>query len=236
MSYALGATPSRANTIRLGSLARKDVIFARASYEASSILLRSMKKPRAQRVSYIESQLRRYYAGSKQRFVAKRQELMSAGTAPRQATFDAMRLIIANHYAQLGMEAIQAAIARTHSAEALGDRDAELVGCAITGGVTAIGGFFASLYGGPAGGGAVGTGGQLVGQVLDCGKEEREALLELQQEQNKQTELQIRLAELEADEGGGGSFDPMSSTTKKVLAASAGVLVLLVVGFVIVKV
>lgn len=239
MSYALGATPLRANAIRIGERAKRDVILARASYEASSILLRSMTVPRDRRVSYIESQLRRYNAGTKRRFVPERARMIRSGVASRQATFDAMRLIIANHYAQLGVEAIQGALAHTQSAEALGDRDAEVVGCAITGGVTAIGALVATIYGGGAAGSGVGTGGQMVGQVLDCNKEQREAAMVLAEKQHQTALAQLALAELEADaEGGGGSgfFGPMSPTAKKALIGGGVVLALLVVGVVIMKV
>jgi hypothetical protein len=178
MSYARKSLPLKARRrggITVGSGASTDPILARASYDASQILLRAVRQPAAQRVAFVRRELRRYGPGSDALFDAGRSELLRQGRGPNQALYDAMRAVAANDYARKGMTAIRAALAREVSgeyADGLGD-DAKDIGCGIAGGATAILALIGGLYAGEGGASAAGTGGSLVSGALDCNADAR---------------------------------------------------------------
>lgn len=240
MSYALGQTPQRANdpTIRVGSKAGKDIILAQASYDASQVLLRAAERPRGTRLAFIRRQMRYYGSDGPQRFERERATLLRRGWAPNQATYDAMRLVASNKYAKEGLQAIRAALAQHVSgeyAEGLGDDTGRQVGCGITGGVTAIGSLVAGIYTGGAGAGAVGAGGSIAGQALDCNREGRESQerIAAAQAQAAQATANAALAQAQAE----AAAEAEKTKQIKTVAIVGGVVLLLLgTGYAIVKV
>jgi len=174
VSYAGASGSSRA--ISVGKDAGKDVILARASYEAACILRDAMKLPRESREALVHRRLRKYAPNAAAVFAKERARFETEGRGRNQATYDAMRWIISKSIALRGVEAIQAAVARAVDADraGLGD-DARDIGCGIIGGVTAVGGAILGIYTGGAGSVAVGAGGQIGAQALDCNYKQREA-------------------------------------------------------------
>ncbi len=246
MSYALGQTPLRAketNSIRVGSKAGKDIVLAQASYDASQVLLRAARQPQGTRLSYIRDQMRVYGPGSGPLFDKERQILLRRGWAPNQATYDAMRLVASNAYAREGMRAIRTALAEQDSAEymdGLGMSDTgRAVGCGITGGVTAIGGLVASIYGGGAGGGAVGAGGSMVGTALDCNKEGRESQERIAAAQAAAAQAQANAALAAAQAQADSEATQAVERTKQIKTMAivgGGLFLLLATGYAIIKV
>jgi hypothetical protein len=240
MSYALGAAPSRAKDgIQVGERAGRDVILARASWDASQILLDAVKQRKPDREVYIERRLKRYAPDAGRRFVQNMDRLLARGRNRNQAIYDSMRLIIADYYAQLGIEAIQAATANIYGADyGLGD-DAKDIGCGITGGITAIGGAILGAYTGGAGATPVAVGGSLVGQALDCGSEARESQerIAAAQAQGAQAAAEAALAAAEAEERlGRTQAEERTKQVKTIAFVGGGLLLLLVTGYAIVKV
>jgi len=240
MSYALGAAPSGAkDAIQVGERAAHDVILARASWEASQILVDAVKRRKPDREVYIEQQLKRYAPDADMRFAQNMKRLLGRGWGRNQAIYDSMRLIIADHYAQLGVEAIQAAVANVYGADyGLGDT-ARDIGCGITGGVTAIGGTILGLYTGGAGATAVGAGGSLVGSALDCGKEARqsqERIAAAQAEAAQAAALAAQAAAESQERLGAMQAQERTKQVKTIAIVGGGLLLLLVAGYAIVKV
>lgn len=234
MSYALGAAGAN-DGIRVGKRAGQDVILARASYDASRILLDAVKLRKPEREAYIEQRLGRYASDAGLRFVRNMDRLLARGWGRNQAIYDSMRLIIADHYAQLGIEAIQAAVASRYGADyGLGDT-ARDIGCGITGGITAIGGGIVGLFTGGAGSAAVGAGGSMVGSALDCGKRDREAAERIASDQAAaaQAAAEAALAQARAQERLGKERTKQVQT---VAFVGGGLLLLLIAGYAIVKV
>lgn len=198
MSYAAGhnARPSRSR-IQVGHAAGRDVILAQASWDASRILMHASRLSRGRRLSFIRRQMRVYGPGSVSSFDERRQQLLRSGSAPNQATYDAMRLVAANSYAREGEQAIRAALAEKVSgefADGLGGitKKGRNIGCGIMGGTTMAAGLVASIYGGAGGGSAVGAGGSMVSGALQCNKEELEA-------QQRIADAQAKAAQATAD-------------------------------------
>lgn len=230
----------RKGGIQVGSAAKHDIILAQASDDASRILLAAAKRPQGQRLRLIRERMRYYGPGSQQLFEQERQTLLRRGWEPNQATYDAMRLVASNAYAREGMQAIQAALAEKVSgeyAEGLGEISdkGRQIGCGITGGVTAIGGLVASIYGGQAGGTAVGTGGGALATSLDCNKAQREAAAALAEQQAATAQANADAA-LAAAQAASKTAEERTKQVKTIAIASAGLIALLATGYAIVKV
>jgi hypothetical protein len=239
MSYALGQTPQRAtNSITVGSKAKDDVILARASLDASQILLRAAKRPRGRRIAFIRRQLQGYGGDAPKRFDRERAVLLRRGWQPNQATYDAMRLVASNYYAALGMRAIKVAMSERYGADhlvGLGADDAKAIGCGITGGVTVVGSLVAGIYGGGAGAGAVGAGGSIVGSALDCnaGARESQERIAAAQSAQAQAAADAALQTAQAQERAAGE---RTKQIKAVALVAGGLILVLGVGYAIVKV
>lgn len=240
MTYAQLQRPRQPGEIQVGSAAKNDVILAQASYDASQILLRAAKKPPGKRLTFIRRQMLYYGPGSAQRFEQERKTLMRRGWEPNQATYDAMRLVASNAYAREGVQAILAALSTNMTAEyaqglgEMSDRGRQ-IGCGITGGGTAILGTVASIYGGQAGGGAVGIGGGLVGGALNCNKEQQEAAQALAEQQAAAAQANADAA-LAAAQATSKAAEERTKQVKTIAIASAGLIALLATGYAIVKV
>lgn len=244
MSYASPQAPQGRDGIKVGSKAGGDIILAQASYDASQILLRAARRPRSQRLAYVRSAMRRYGPGAAALFTRERETLRGRGWSPNQATYDAMRLVASNAYALEGMQAIRAALATEVSgeyAEGLGtiSDEGRAIGCGITGGVTAIGGLIASIYGGQAGGTAVGAGGGMVGGALDCGKEARQSQerIAAAQAEAAQATANAALAAAQAQERTQTRLaEEQTKQITTVAIVGGGLLLLLATGYAIIKV
>ena len=103
MSYAstgLGQT----GAVRVGAAARGDLVLANASLVASKILLQAVKKPIELRSSFVSNKLNAMQPGLARTVATSRRRIIAHGKSPDQATFDAMRLAIANVRMDSGIE------------------------------------------------------------------------------------------------------------------------------------
>lgn len=178
MSYAsagLGQTPA----VRVGAAARGDVVLANASLAASKIILQATKKPRGIRPAFVRNKLNAMRQGLAREAVAERRRLVARGVNPDQATFDAMRLAIANARLDEGVQSLKEKAARgTWGAEAFGDiaPNDRATGCAIASTAGTVGGVASvvPVYGTIVGA-IVGIGSGIASSALDCTRESREA-------------------------------------------------------------
>jgi len=180
MSYSLaglGQTPP----VRVGATARGDLVLAKASLAASKIVLQAAKRPAAERASFVARKLNAMQPGLARTAAAARRELLSKGKKRDQATFDAMRLAIANATLATGMDSLRATIARDQGAEVfaglgqLSPND-RTTACTVTAGAQVVGGIASvvPVYGTIIGG-LVSIGASIAGGQLDCTREQREA-------------------------------------------------------------
>lgn len=240
MSYALGAAPSRAkDKVQVGVRAGGDIILARASYEASQILLGAAKRKRSERRAYITSRLRRYATDAGMRFAQNMDRLLAKGWGRNQAIYDSMRLIISDYYAQIGIEVIQAATANIYGADyGLGDT-ARDIGCAITGGVTAVGGAIVGLFTGGAAAPVVGAGGMMVGESIGCNDDARRSAERLAADQaaaaQAAADAAVEVAHSE-ERLGVKRAEEQTKQIQTLAIVGGGLLVLLVAGYAIVAV
>lgn len=219
--------------IRVGRRATCDPILARASLDAATILYESMQQPPRARDRFLRQELRRFGPGVATRVFRKRGELREKGWNASQALYDAMRLPIADFYTQLGIEQIQAAAANVYGAD-YGLGSARDVGCAITGGITAIGGGIVSLFTGGAGGHAVGAGGSMVGEAMGCNDKARRAMQDQADAQVRAAELALQQAQVQART----EALKESEKTKRLIIGAAvggGAVFLIATGWMIVK-
>lgn len=243
MSYALGATSSRANgRIDVGAHTGQDVILARASYEAAAILKAMMERPRAQRPGFVREQLRRYGTDIPRTVRDTAKRMRARGVGENQALFDAMRLEISKHYALRGIEVIQAAVANIYGADqGLGDDTAKAVGCGITGGVTAIGGAILGAYTGGAAATPVAAGGQIVAGAIGCNAAQQEAAQAAAASQAQAAQAMADAAaaqaqrESQAQEHAQALAEQTTERLKVGLIVGGGLIVLLATGYMIVK-
>jgi len=204
MSYTstgLGQTPA----VRVGAAARGDLVLANASLVASKILLQAVQKPASVRASFVSNKLDAMQPGLARAVATSRRRLVAQGKNRDQATFDAMRLAIANVRMSTGIESLRMAAVDEHGAEAFsglgtfsaGDR---ATACTITGGAQVVGGIASVIpvYGQIVGG-IVGIGASIAGGALDCTREQREAAAAAAQAQANLAAVQAEAAmQLEA--------------------------------------
>ena len=145
---------SRDDGVRVGKTAYTDPVLAHASLEAATMVKQSMSYPPSQRRGYIMSQVRARGAGLERTARSKMNGMVRRGVNPDQAIFDSVRMTLADKAIGEGLAFIRQAVDSPYEATA-GLGSAQDVGCAITGGITAVGGFIASIFGGAGGGGAI---------------------------------------------------------------------------------
>lgn len=171
--------PSR--SLRVGTAASSDPILARASLDASSIMLAMAKAHPSNRAVVMADGLSRLAVP--QGAVAREwKDAVAAGENPDQAAFDAMRLGIANARLGRGIENARQLVASNYGWDsvvdglgAMSDNDRK-TGCMIAAGTTTAGGVaqVIPVYGTIVGL-VAGIGGSVAGAALDCGKEARDA-------------------------------------------------------------
>jgi len=222
--------------IAVGKTAHWDPILARASYDAAQILYGASKLPKWRREQFVAQRLDALAPGLGRKSRRKRDELVASGKAPNQAIFDAMRLSIADRLAQRGIEYIQAATSNIHGADhGLGeDNTGRDVGCAITGGTTAILGLIAGIYTGGAGAGAVGAGGSAVAGSIGCNRDAIAAQAASADAQARQAQALVEAARLQAEQEQ-ARLAQTRERNKMLLIAGGGVAVLLVGVFIAFK-
>jgi len=183
---------SRDDGVRVGKTAYTDPVLAHASLEAATMVKQSMSYPPSQRRGYIMSQVRARGAGLERTARSKMNGMVRRGVNPDQAIFDSVRMTLADKAIGEGLAFIRQAVDSPYEATA-GLGSAQDVGCAITGGITAVGGFIASIFGGAGGGGAVGTGGGAISESIGCNDAARAAAA-----RNAQLEAQAAADQLAA--------------------------------------
>lgn len=183
---------SRDDGVRVGKTAYGDPVLAHASLEAATMIRDSIRVAPALRLNNIMSQVRARGPGLERVARTKVDGMVRRGVSHDQAVFDAVRMTLADKAIGEGIAYIrQAADSPYYAAAGLGS--ARDVGCAITGGITAVGGFIASIFGGAGGGGAVGAGGGALSEAIGCNDAARAAAA-----RNAQQEAQAAADMLEA--------------------------------------
>lgn len=236
MSYS--STQKDPNAIVVGKRARTDLILSNASLDAARILRSAVEEPKPQRERFIESRLK-VYGDTGQKFAQHLRRLQAKGYTRNQALYDAMRLVIADYYTQLGIDAMASAAAAAYGADhGMGDTGRD-IGCAITGGTTAVvGGILGVLTGGAAAT-PIAAGGTAISQGLDCGYREREASERIAANQAEAAQFIAEQARLQAEAQERVETKKAEERTTQVttLAVIGGGLVfLLVAGYAIIKV
>jgi hypothetical protein len=181
MGYASAAV-DRTPAVRVGAAARGDLVLARASLSASEILLQATKKPFSVRAAFVKNRLDAIRPGLAKQVVASRRRLVAQGKTRDQATFDAMRLAIANVGMGEAVQSLRASLARDYGAEAFGGGLGQMstgdraTGCAIASTASTIGGIanIVPIYGQIVGA-IVSIGAGVAGGAMDCSRETREA-------------------------------------------------------------
>lgn len=199
MSYAssLGAAPA-ATPIKVGALAAKDPVLAKASLIAAKILQQAVGKSMTDREEFVAAKLNAMRPGAAKEALDERRRQQARGVPRDQAIFDGIRLAIANALADDIITTYRFAVAQERGVDALGDDTARDVGCAVTGGVGIVAGIIGSIYGGQAGGTAAGAGTQVLGSALDCNRREREAQLEIARQNSAAAQAAANAAQAQA--------------------------------------
>jgi hypothetical protein len=181
MSYAAQRSLGGLTSVDVGARAFSDPMLAKASLDASSIMLAMAKVPQAQRLPLMQASLERLGVGSGEVVAEMKRGLARRGANPDQVAFDAMRLAIANTRLDRGLDNLNMRIASRSgwdSMVGLGDLSANdrATGCMITGGAQVVGGIASIIpvYGTIVGG-IIGIGGGIAQGQLDCGREARVA-------------------------------------------------------------
>lgn len=157
-------------------------MLASASLAASKIMLAATQKPAAVRKSFVTNKLNAVRPGLAREAAATRSRLVAEGKNPDQATFDAMRLAIANANMDEGIQSLKEKAARRFGAEAFSGGLGQMspndraTGCAIASTASTVGGVASVIpvYGQIVGA-IVGIGSGIAGGALDCNRESREA-------------------------------------------------------------
>lgn len=239
MSYALGQTGSRGtSSIEVGGGARRDVLLSKASLAASRILYRLVHQPTVLRDGFLRRALREYGPGSWESFVEHRKVLLRTRN-PNQATYDALRLVIGNHYAQEFAVKLRTAAAVSRDVSVLGaiemNNDERAVACGVTGGVTLLTGLIGSIYGGQAGATAAGTGGGVAAQTFGCNQEAQQSAERIAAA-NAQAAQATANAALQAAQSEERAAAEKTKQVKTIAIIGGGVVLLLGVGYAILKV
>jgi len=204
MSYAVSRGLGDLTSVGVGRRAFTDPVLAKASLDASSIMLAMAKAMPVQRLPLMEASLERLGV-QPSTVVAEMKKGFVPGANPDQVTFDAMRMAIANGRVDVGLDRLRQNVLSRSGWDALidtglGDLSANdrATGCMITGGANIVGGVASVVPGyGTLVGGVISIGSSIAGQQLDCGKEARDAAAaaaraqaQLQQAQQAQQDQQ----------------------------------------------
>lgn len=185
MSYA----NAQRGEVGVGARAYADPVLAKASLDASTVMLAMAKAKPASRLSVMRTELSRFDVPAGP-VIAEMKKGLVPGANPDQVTFDALRLAIANTRLDRSLDNIRHNIARRSGWDSLIDSglgsgaDDKATGCMIASGANMVGGAAQIV---PVYGQIIGlvtsVGSTVAGQVLDCGKEARDAAAAAQQAQ-----------------------------------------------------
>jgi hypothetical protein len=172
-----GLTP-----VGVGSRAASDPLLAKASLDASTIMMEMSKVDPARRFGVMERLVERYGANPAD-VVVEMKRGFADNVNPDQAAFDAMRIAIANARLDRGLESLSLSVASRSGWDSLVDTglgnlssNDRATGCMIAGGAQTVGGIASLVPGyGTLIGGIIGIGSGIAGGQLDCGKESRDA-------------------------------------------------------------
>lgn len=204
MSYAAQRGLSGSAPIGVGARAFSDPVLARASLDASEIMLAMAKAPKTDRARVMQQMLSRLGVGQREVVVEMRRGL-SARENPDQVTFDALRMAIANTRIDRGVENLQSRIVERSGWDALAGlgtltANDRATGCLIAAGTSTAGGAVSLIPGyGTLIGGLLSIGAGVAGGQLDCGREAREAAAAAEAAQARLAEAQATLANTQAE-------------------------------------
>lgn len=180
MSY----TPQmvQAAPLTVGSRAFVDPLLAKASLDASTILLAMARRPPADRLEALREGLERLGVNASQVIAELRRGFgrpVSPPLSPDQFTFDVLRLALANSRMDSSVDnwrhLIGSQVGWDSALGSLSPND-RATGCMISGGAQTVGGIaqIIPIYGTIIGG-IASIGGAIAGGQLDCAREAREA-------------------------------------------------------------
>jgi hypothetical protein len=226
MSYAAQRSLGD-STVHVGSKAASDPILAKASLDASSIMLAMAKVPQAQRLPLMQASLEQLGVGSGDVVAEMKRGLARRGANPDQVAFDAMRLAISNVRLDRGIDNIRQEIASRSGWDDTGlgtlSANDRATGCMITGGAQVVGGIASIIpvYGTIVGG-VIGIGSSIAGGQLDCGREARDAA-------TAAAAAEARLAEAQRIAAEQTAAGMAASRTRRIRTVAAGGAILLAV-------
>jgi hypothetical protein len=168
----------------VGPLAFRDPILARASLDASSVLLAMAKAPVERRSSVLRAQLDALQPGLGPE-VARRMRQASRGRSPDQLLFDAIRTTLADRVVDRGVQQIRNRVGNRLGWDALLDTPLGLgqwapadraTACTVAAGANVVGSGaqLIPVYGQIVGG-IMSIGSSVASGALDCTREQREA-------------------------------------------------------------
>jgi len=182
--------------VSVGTAARHDAVLAHASLVASKIILAATRKPASIRRQFVANKLNAMRSGLDAEVSASRRKLIARGKNPDQATFDAMRLAIANVDMERGIQSLMTQAAVDQGVDALGtiSPNDRAVGCTVASTASTVGGVasIVPVYGTIVGL-VAGIGSGIASQALDCNRESREA-----QQQTAQAQANLQAAQQQA--------------------------------------
>ena len=217
-------------SVTVGPMAFRDPILAKASLDASAIMLAMANVDAAQRLPLMQASLERLGVSSADVVAEMQRGLARRGADPDQVTFDAMRLAIANTRLDRGLDVLGQKIASRSGWDALVDTglgalsaNDRATGCLVAAGAQTVGGVVSAIPGyGTLIGGVVAIGASVAGGQLDCGKETREAAANA-------TAAQERLAAAQATAAANVASAEAASRQKRIRTLAAGGVILLAV-------
>lgn len=209
MGYSSQSVVGRRAGLSVGPAARFDPILAKASLDASSIMLAMAETAPEGRLSVLRAGLERLGVSDSDVVIEARRALR-AGEGLDQAVFDAMRLAIANARLDRGIDRVKTAIASRSGWDSLVDAglgqltaNDRATGCMIASGSQTVGGAVSLIPGyGTLIGGIIGIGGSIAGGQLDCGRDAREAAAQAQQAQTQLAQAQAQAQAQQATAAG----------------------------------
>ncbi len=182
MTYSTQRSLGGLAPVGVGTRAFSDPVLAKASLDASSIMLSMAKSAPERRLPLMQERLEWLGVGPGP-VIAEMKRGFRPGANPDQVTFDALRLAIANARLDNGLDSIRQQAASRSGWDTLVDvglgamsANDRATGCMITSGAQTVGGIaqVVPVYGQIVGL-VAGIGSMVAGQALDCGKEARDA-------------------------------------------------------------
>lgn len=205
MTYALGHALGDLSRVGVGRRAFADPVLAKASLDASSIMLAMAKATPSTRLDVMQAALDRMGVRSDE-VVAEMKRSLRPSANPDQVTFDALRMAIANARVERSLDNMQQAVASRGGWDTVVDSGVgqlspndRATGCMITGGANIVGGAASLVPGyGTLIGAAIGIGSSIASGALNCGADAQAAAANAALAQQQLQMAQAQAAQIQA--------------------------------------